>query len=152
MHRFIAGVGLLALALTACGSRVPDGPVPHIVALGVPTTTVAPPPPPAPEPVVELPRASRSIKLAAATTGAPLSADVWSRLARCESSGNPKAVGGRGKFFGAFQFTLQTWHSLGMTGNPVDYPYDAQLEAAQRLQARSGWRNWPVCARRVVQR
>ena len=76
--------------------------------------------------------------------------DVWGRLARCESGGNPQAVGGRGRFFGAFQFTLKSWHSVGMSGSPVDYSYADQLAAAQRLQARSGWRNWPVCARRVL--
>jgi hypothetical protein len=155
MQRLIAGAGLLLLALTACGNRVPDGPVPHIVAVGVPTTVTAPPPqPPATPPVAEqklaVGRASRGqrIRLAAATV--PITGDVWSRLARCESGGNPQAVGGRGKFFGAFQFSLRTWHSLGLSGNPIDYSYADQLAAAQRLQARSGWRNWPVCARRVL--
>src|SRR5207249_3256015 len=136
------GVGLLALALTACGNRVPNGPVPHIIALGVTTTTVDPAladPPPAAAPTIDLGRANRSIRLAAATAGAPFSGDVWSRLARCESGGNTQAVGGRGHFFGAFQFTLGSWHRVGMSGNPVDYSYEDQLAAAQRLQALSGW-------------
>ena len=90
------------------------------------------------------------MQLAAAAGRAPVTGDVWGRLARCESGGNSQAVGGRGKFFGAFQFSLQTWHSMGMSGNPVDYSYGDQLAVAQRLQARSGWRNWPVCAPRVV--
>jgi hypothetical protein len=158
MQRLIAGAGLLTLVLTACGNRVPDGPVPHIVAVEVPTTAApqpvlaaAPTPTPPPAQELALGRANRGgqrIRLAAAT--GPVPADVWSRLARCESGGNPRAVGGKGKFFGAFQFTLRTWHSLGMEGNPVDYPYADQLAAAQRLQARSGWRNWPTCARRVL--
>jgi hypothetical protein len=153
MHRLIAGVGLLALALTACGNRTPDGPPPHIVAIGVPTTaTTAAPPPPAPPPQVALVRASRSAPRArpASATQSVVGDDVWARLARCESGGNPRAVGGRGKFFGAFQFTLQTWHGMGMAGNPIDYSYADQLATAKRLQARSGWRNWPVCARRVL--
>ena len=147
MHRLFAGVAVLALALTACGSSSMEEPPPHIVALGVPTT-VAPKVEPAPVVVNAVARASRTqaVRVAVVTP----TADIWTRLARCESNGNPRAVGGRGKFFGAFQFTLQTWHSMGMAGNPVDYSYEEQLAVAQRLQARSGWRNWPVCARRVV--
>lgn len=146
MHRLFAGVALLTLALAACGGHVVEGPPPHIVAVDLPATTVAPPPPA--EPPEPLPRASRNeVRLVAAAQPAT---DVWTRLAQCESNGNPRAVGGGGLFFGAFQFTLETWRSMGMTGNPVDYSYAEQLAVAQRLQARSGWRNWPVCARRVV--
>ncbi len=149
MHRLFAGVALVALALTACGGTSMEGPPPHIVAVGVPTTVVPPieTPPPVPVAVTAVARASRTRTVqpvVAATT------DVWTRLARCESNGNPRAVGGGGRYFGAFQFTLQTWRSMGMGGNPVDYSYADQLAVAQRLQARSGWRNWPACARRVV--
>jgi hypothetical protein len=149
MHRLIAGAALVALALTACGTRTPAIVPPHIVALGVPTTE-APPPPAPPVPAVPAPRASRSAPRVRLVSTGPVGADVWARLARCESGGNPRAVGGRGRFFGAFQFTLRTWHGIGMSGNPVDYSYEEQLAAAQRLQARSGWRNWPVCSRRVL--
>ena len=76
-------------------------------------------------------------------------ADVWGALARCESGGNPRAVGGGGRYFGAFQFSLGSWRSVGMSGNPVDYDYATQAAAAQRLQARSGWGQWPHCARRL---
>ena len=148
MYRFIAGAGLLVLALTSCGSRVPAGPVPHIVAINV-ATTVAPAPA-APAPAAPPQRADRAVRLASASQPVAFNADVWARLARCESGGNPRAVGGRGRFFGAFQFTLRSWHAVGMTGNPIDYPYADQLAAAQRLQAKSGWRNWPVCARRIL--
>jgi hypothetical protein len=100
---------------------------------------------------VELVRASRGVqRVKLASASQPIGDDVWTRLARCESGGNPRAIGGRGRFFGAFQFTLQTWHGMGMSGNPIDYPYEVQLDTAKRLQARSGWRNWPVCARRVL--
>ncbi|MBA3653548.1 MAG: transglycosylase family protein, partial [Actinobacteria bacterium] len=112
-------------------------------ALGAPA--VARPAPPA--------RASRNrIQVASVGVAVPIGTDVWTRLARCESGGDPRAVGGRGKFFGAFQFTLASWHSVGMTGNPIDHSFADQVAAAQRLQARSGWHNWPVCARRVMQR
>lgn len=102
------------------------------------------------------PRASRSAHVTApkaprarsAPTPRPvLSGDVWGALAACESGGNPRAVGGGGRYFGAFQFSLGTWHSMGMPGNPVDYSFSAQLAVAQRLQARSGWGQWPHCSR-----
>lgn len=106
-----------------------------------------------------IPRASRSAttphtrpapapKARTAPTARPvLSGDVWGALAACESGGNPRAVGGGGRYFGAFQFSLKTWQSMGMSGNPVDYSFTAQLSVAQRLQARSGWLQWPHCAR-----
>ena len=74
---------------------------------------------------------------------------AWSALSMCESSGNLKAVGGGGRYFGAFQFTLASWRWVGMSGNPVDHPYVAQLEAARRLHRRLGWGAWPVCARKL---
>ena len=96
-------------------------------------------------------RASRG----AARTAAPAPArvrptgDVWSALAACESGGNPAAHGGGGRYHGAFQFSLATWRSLGYEGDPHENSYSVQLEAAQRLQARSGWGQWPRCARRL---
>lgn len=98
-------------------------------------------------------RASRG----AARTAAPApprprvrpSGDVWGALAACESGGNPGAHGGSGRYHGAFQFSLATWRSLGYDGDPHEHSYEVQLEAAQRLQARSGWGQWPRCARRL---
>jgi hypothetical protein len=58
-------------------------------------------------------------------------------------------VGGGGRYFGAFQFSLSAWRSAGMSGNPVDHDYGTQVAAAQRLQARSGWGQWPHCSRRL---
>ena len=91
-------------------------------------------------------RASRSAPRARTSVAG---GDVWAALANCESHGNPSAVGGGGRYYGAFQFSLTTWHSLGYGGNPVDYPYEVQREAAQRLVARSGWGQFPVCGRRL---
>lgn len=75
--------------------------------------------------------------------------DVWARLAACESGGNPQARSASGLYFGAFQFSLATWRSLGYEGNPAEHSYATQLEAARRLQARSGWGQWPRCSRRL---
>ena len=42
----------------------------------------------------------------------------WHALARCESGNNPRAVGGGGKYFGLYQFSIGTWHSVGGSGKP----------------------------------
>lgn len=87
--------------------------------------------------------AARASRSSARPTGA------WAALAACESGGNPRARSANGLYFGAFQFSIATWRSLGYGGNPADHSYGTQLEAAKRLQARSGWGQWPRCARRL---
>ena len=89
-------------------------------------------------------RASRSSRPGPAASG-----DVWTALAACESGGNPRAVSSGGRYYGAFQFSVATWQGLGYPGNAAEHPYEVQLEAAQRLQARSGWGQWPRCSRRL---
>jgi hypothetical protein len=77
------------------------------------------------------------------------SSDVWTRLANCESGGNPATTTGNG-FYGAFQFTISTWNSMGTGYARADLaPYSVQLGAAQKLQAQSGWGQWPGCARKL---
>jgi hypothetical protein len=83
------------------------------------------------------------------SAGSAAGAGVWSALAACESGGNPQARSANGRYFGAFQFSVATWQSLGYDGNPADHPYATQLQAAQRLQARAGWDQWPRCSRRL---
>lgn len=75
--------------------------------------------------------------------------DIWSRLAYCESTMRQRAVSPDGKYFGYFQFSLQTWKSLGGPGNPIDYDYDTQLRFAKILQARAGWGQWPACSKKL---
>ena len=71
----------------------------------------------------------------------------WSALARCESGGNPRAVGGGGRYFGLYQFTLGTWSRLGGSGNPIDHPASEQTYRAQLLYQQSGTSPWPTCGR-----
>lgn len=75
--------------------------------------------------------------------------DIWTALGNCESGNNPKAISGNGKYHGAFQFSLSTWRSVGGTGSPTDFSYDYQLKLAKKLQAKSGWGQWPRCSRRL---
>ncbi len=83
-----------------------------------------------------------------ARVAAPTSAD-FEKLRSCESSGNYSAVNRSNQYFGAYQFSLPTWRSLGYGGLPHQAPPELQDEAAQRLQAKRGWRPWPGCARRL---
>lgn len=72
---------------------------------------------------------------------------VWDALARCESGGNPAAVSRNGKYHGLFQFSVSTWQAMGGSGLPSEASAEEQLQRAQALQARSGWGQWPACAR-----
>lgn len=76
------------------------------------------------------------------------SSGVWAELRQCESSDNYADNTGNG-YYGAYQFSLSTWQSLGYSGLPSDAAPAVQDEAAQRLQARNGWNQWPQCSRRL---
>lgn len=72
----------------------------------------------------------------------------WARrTSRCESGGDPNAIGGGGLYRGAFQFSKATWrtspHSPG--GDPIDYTYRTQAVVAVALKKRDGRGHWPVC-------
>lgn len=92
-----------------------------------------PPPPPPPRPV--------------AVPVAP-SQGVWLELRECESNNNYADDTGNG-YYGAYQFSLSTWQRLGFSGLPSAAPPAQQDAAAQQLEARSGWSQWPSCARRL---
>jgi hypothetical protein len=82
-----------------------------------------------------------SVAIAAA---APASADTLSTIRQCESGGNYAINTGNG-FYGAYQFTQQTWNGLGYSGLPSDAPPAVQDQAAAQLLAQSGNSPWPVC-------
>jgi hypothetical protein len=69
------------------------------------------------------------------------------RIAQCESGGNPRAVGGGGKFRGLFQFDYQTWRGVGGHGDPAAAPAAEQYRRAAILYKRRGSSPWPVCGR-----
>jgi len=88
---------------------------------------------------------------AAALTGltaSPASADSWSSLRQCESGGDYSINTGNG-YYGAYQFSLATWRSLGYSGYPHQASAATQDAAAARLQARSGWGQWPACSAKL---
>ena len=68
-----------------------------------------------------------------------------SAIAACESGGNPAAIGGGGLYRGKYQFDLQTWASVGGSGDPAAAPEAEQDMRAAMLYARAGAAPWPVC-------
>ncbi len=72
----------------------------------------------------------------------------WQRLRNCEAGGRYQANSGNG-YYGAYQMSAGTWHSLGYSGLPHQAPPEVQDQAARKLQARSGWGQWPACSRRI---
>lgn len=86
--------------------------------------------------------------VATAPAPRPATADAWAELRRCESGGNYADDTGNG-YYGAYQFNIGTWASLGYGGIPSQAPPALQDQAARELQARRGWGQWPACARRM---
>lgn len=73
---------------------------------------------------------------------------VWDNLARCESGGNWAINTGNG-YYGGLQFSLSTWRAVGGTGLPSENSREEQIARAEILVARSGFGQWPACARRL---
>lgn len=98
---------------------------------------------------LELARANPSFTTATGTTIPVPSGDVFYRLAMCETGGtmNQRATSPSGRYLGFFQFSLETWAGVGGTGDPRDFDYATQLGFAKKLQARSGWGQWPHCSK-----
>lgn len=85
-------------------------------------------------------RAQEAARRAAAAEGG------WAALRRCESGGNYQTNTGNG-YYGAYQFDLQTWQSVGGSGLPSDAPPEEQDARARALYAQRGAQPWPVCGR-----
>ena len=79
---------------------------------------------------------------------APVSPENLALLRECESSDTYDRNSGNG-YFGAYQFSIRTWRSLGYEGLPSEALPEIQDEAATRLQERSGWAQWPACSRKL---
>ncbi|MBA9003528.1 resuscitation-promoting factor [Thermomonospora cellulosilytica] len=73
----------------------------------------------------------------------------WPALAKCESGGRPNAVNPAG-YYGLYQFSLQTWGSVGGTGLPSNAPAAEQTYRAQLLynKVNGRWQGqWPHCGK-----
>ena len=90
--------------------------------------------------------AAVTIGLVVPLTGASAdpSASAWSRLRNCESSNDYSINTGNG-YYGAYQFNLSTWRSVGGRGYP-NYATRAEQDArALILYRERGWQPW-TCA------
>jgi hypothetical protein len=69
------------------------------------------------------------------------------RVSYCESGNDPRAVGGRGTYRGAFMFTLDAWKIPHKSpgGDPIVYPWKTQAVVAVLLKHKMGTKPWPVC-------
>jgi hypothetical protein len=136
---------LIALLSTLGVSReTPAAPAvtePPQIATEAPETVTPTPPAATPAPVVSPRHADTP--------------DDFTRLAQCESSGDPKARSG--PYYGLFQFDLPTWlgavtrakHPEWAERLPTEAPPDIQELAARQLQSERGWQPWPACSRKL---
>ena len=72
----------------------------------------------------------------------------WARhTAECESGKDPDAIGGGGRYRGAFQFMKSTWRQAPKSpgGDPIKYSYRTQAVVAVYLKKRDGTGHWPNC-------
>jgi hypothetical protein len=79
------------------------------------------------------------------TPPAPPVSPALQSIAQCESGGDPHAIGGGGLYRGKYQFSVDTWASVGGSGDPAAAPEAEQDRRAALLYARSGPGQWPVC-------
>ncbi|GAA1995372.1 putative membrane protein [Nakamurella flavida] len=83
----------------------------------------------------------------AGSASAEPSANDWYRLRVCES-GNNYAINTGNGYYGAYQFDLSTWRSVGGTGRPDQASPAVQDALALKLWYSRGWSPWS-CARIV---
>ena len=112
-------------------------PVTRVVAVGTKPAPVAPRP---------SSRASGSSS-GGSSSGGSGGGSGWAAVAQCESGGNPGAVSSTGKYRGLYQFSTETWRSVGGSGDPAAASAAEQTARAQQLYERSGAGQWPECGR-----
>jgi resuscitation-promoting factor RpfA len=88
-----------------------------------------------------------SLILFASPAAADPSAADWYALRMCESTNRYNINTGNG-YYGAYQFDLSTWRSVGGTGYPHEASPEEQDYRALRLYRMRGWEPW-TCARMV---
>jgi hypothetical protein len=82
---------------------------------------------------------------AAAVPAETVASPELEAIAACESGGDPTAVSADGTYRGKYQFSYETWASVGGSGDPAAAPESEQDMRAQMLLDQSGTSPWPVC-------
>lgn len=88
-----------------------------------------------------------AVFLGSGSASADPSADDWYQLRMCESTNRYDINTGNG-YYGAYQFDLPTWQSVGGSGRPDQASAAEQDYRALILYRNRGWNPW-VCARLV---
>ncbi len=88
------------------------------------------------------------LQLAGATATADPGGNDWARLRQCEAGGRYTIVSASGKYYGAYQFDLSTWRSVGGAGYPHQAAPAEQDFRALYLYRMRGWQPW-TCARKL---
>ena len=127
---------------TEIASETVASPVTRVVVVGTK-------PAPAPAPAAASSGSSGGGSSAGASSGGGAPSGGFAALAKCESGGNPGAVSSTGKYRGLYQFSQQTWASVGGTGDPAKASAAEQTKRAQILLSRSGAGQWPECGRHL---
>ncbi|CAM3019564.1 transglycosylase family protein [Saccharomonospora xinjiangensis] len=106
-------------------------------------------------PTVGIRRPRRLLLITAAALGASVltaptaiadpSADDWAALRNCESSDRYDTNTGNG-YYGAYQFDLPTWRSVGGSGRPDQASPAEQDYRALYLYRMRGWQPWTCAA------
>jgi NAD-dependent oxidoreductase involved in siderophore biosynthesis len=78
----------------------------------------------------------------------PVTPENLQLLRECESGDDYDINTGNG-YYGAYQFSAQTWRALGYEGLPHEAAPEVQDEAAVKLQSQRGWTPWPSCTRQL---
>jgi hypothetical protein len=90
-------------------------------------------------------RLERERREAFATLPAGVSMATLEAIASCESGGNPTAISSDGSYRGKYQFSFETWASIGGSGDPAAAPEEEQDYRAALLYSQSGSSPWPIC-------
>ena len=85
--------------------------------------------------------ATGAVVLPGSSAGADPSASTWQRLRMCESSDNYRTNTGNGHY-GAYQFDVATWRSVGGSGLPSNASKAEQDARALMLYRERGWQPW----------
>jgi hypothetical protein len=143
-------MGGLDIALTSL--HIPMAAAPVAAVTPATTAPTGPPTTTAPSTTTTAPPPTTTTTAAPPTTTTPApaasyvsSSGNWAALRECESGDDYSENTGNG-YYGAYQFSEQTWQGLGYSGLPSDAAPSVQDQAAQQLQAQSGWGQWPACS------
>ena len=148
-----AGSDLVNGEIAALRGIVPNGvaaapPAAPTTTAPAPTTTVAPRPAAPATVAAPAPAPAPAPATSGSAYGDPADPATWDRLAKCEAGGNWAINTGNG-YYGGLQFSASSWRGVGGTGLPHQNSREVQIEMGQRLQARSGWGQWPACTRKL---